>query len=152
MDIESKLKELGMELPQVSQKQYPFAPGVISGNLAFMSGQTPSIDGSMPYKGIVGSNVTLKQAQESAIICTLNLFAGMKLLLGDLNRVKRIVKVNGYVASTPDFTDQPEVLNAASNLLNDLFGTDLKHARAAIGTASLPGGAPVEIEMIVEFD
>jgi enamine deaminase RidA (YjgF/YER057c/UK114 family) len=152
MDIESKLKELGMALPQVSQKQYPFAPGVISGNLAFMSGQTPSIDGSMPYKGIVGSSVTLKQAQESAIICTLNLFAGMKLLLGDLNRVKRIVKVNGYVASTPEFTDQPEVMNAASNLLNDLFGTDLKHARAAIGAASLPGGAPVEIEMIVEFD
>lgn len=152
MDIESKLKELNRELPPPSQKQFPFDPGVIIGNLAFMSGHTPTVNGTLPYKGIVGSNISIEQAQECAIICTLNLFSALKRVLGDLNRVKRIVKMTGFVASTPDFFDQTAVINAASHFINDIFGPELRHSRSAIGVASLPGGAPVEIELIVEID
>lgn len=152
MNIEGKLKELKRELPPPSQRVFPFAPGIIIGNLVHMSGHTPTVNGSMPYKGIVGSNVTVEEAQECAIICTLNIFTALKGLLGDLNRVKRVVKMTGFVASTPDFFDQPAVMNAASHLLNEIFGPEVKHSRSAIGVASLPGGAPVEIEMMVEID
>lgn len=150
--IENKLKELGFELPQPSQKQIPFELGVIVGNLIFLSGQTSTKNGKISSKGIVGVNVNVEQAKEAAIICTLNLLANLKQLVGDLDKVKRIVKVNGYVASSHNFTDQPLVINAASDLLNELFGKDSKHARAAVGVVSLPGGSPVEIEMIAEIE
>lgn len=148
MDIETKLKKLNFELPEASTKEFPFLKGIILDNLIYLSGQTPTIKGEIPYKGIVGVNVNMEQAKESAIICTLNLLTNLKQLVGDLASVKRIVKVNGYVASSHNFTDHSIILNAASDLLNELF--DFKHARAAIGVASLPNGAPVEIEMVVE--
>lgn len=151
MTIEQRLSELNIELPLLQNKEYPFSIGTISGKLVFLSGQTPMVDGKMKYTGIVGSTVSIEEAQDAAVICTLNLLSALKVLIGDLNKVKRIIKLNGYVASEPNFVDQPLVINAASNLLNDIFGVEIKHARAAIGVAALPGGCPVEIEMIAEL-
>lgn len=151
MSIYQKLNELNIELLPCSNKEYPFAPGVIAGNLVYLSGQTPSVKGEIQVKGIVGSNVTLEQAQEAAKTCILKLLSALEGLIGDLNKVKRIIKVNGYVASDKEFTQQPVVINAASNLLNEIFGIDHKHARVALGCSSLPNGAPVEIEMVVEI-
>jgi enamine deaminase RidA (YjgF/YER057c/UK114 family) len=151
MSVYEKLKELSREIPPRSNKEYPFASGVIVGNVVHLSGQTPTVNGEIKVKGIVGSTVTVEQAQEAAEVCILNLLSALEGLIEDLNKVKRIIKMNGYVASERDFTEQPRVINAASNLLNDIFGTEEKHARVALGCASLPNGAPVEIELIAEI-
>ena len=151
MAVYEKLKELNRELPPRSNKEYPFSSGVIVGNIVHLSGQTPTVNGEIKAKGVVGSTVSIEQAQEAAEVCILNLLSALEGLVGDLNKVKRIVKVNGYVASEKDFTEQPRVINAASNLLNDIFGTEEKHARVALGCSSLPNGSPVEIEMLVEI-
>lgn len=152
MKLNEKLAELNIELPVLPAKEYPFAAGVVSDRLVFLSGQTPTVDGVAQYKGIVGSNISVDDARKAAEVCTLNLLAALKNLIGDLNRVKKVVKLNGYVASDPSFTDQPLVINAASDLLNSIFGPELKHARAAVGVAALPGGVSVEIEMVVELE
>lgn len=149
--LEQKLAELQLKLPELPAKEYPFAAGVVVDKLVFMSGQTPTVNGSPAYQGIVGSTVSVEDAQQAAVICTLNLLAALKRMIGDLDQVHRIVKLNGYVACTPDFGAQPQVINAASNLLNELFGSDMKHARAAVGVAALPNNVPVEIEMVVEL-
>ncbi|MCM3760440.1 RidA family protein [Alkalihalobacillus oceani] len=151
MNYEKKLADLNIQLPTLAKSNLPFANGVIVDNLLYLSGQTPMVDGEMKYLGTVGSTISIEEAEEAARICTLNLLAVMKEMLGNLERVKRVVKMNGYVASLPDFTEQPRVINAASNLLNDIFGEDKPHARAALGVASLPGGTSVEIEMVVEI-
>ncbi|WP_052712184.1 RidA family protein [Domibacillus indicus] len=151
MDIEKRLAEMNIELPTVTDKGKPFGMGALSGNTVYLSGQTPTVNGEMKYIGTVGSTISTLEAQEAAKICTINLLAALKSLLGDLNRVKRIVKINGYVAAEKDFTEHPLVINAASDLLNDIFGQDAKHARAALGVSSLPGGCPVEIEAVAEF-
>lgn len=118
----------------------------------FLSGQTPRVNGTQKYSGIVGEDISVEQAKDAARICTLNLLAALKGIIGDLNKVKRIIKMDGYVASTSDFKNHPIVINAASELLHDIFGKENGHARKAVGLASLPGGAPVEIEMIVEIE
>lgn len=151
MNIEKRLIELNIELPTVSDEGMPFVMGVISGNTVLLSGQTPMVNGEMKFRGTVGSSISTSEAQEAAKICTLNLLAALKNILGDLNRVKKFVKINGFVAAEKDFTDHPLVINAASNLINDIFGEDNKHARVALGVASLPGGCPVEIEAVAEF-
>lgn len=151
--IEERLAELNLQLPPMSANKQPFSPGVILGNTVILSGQTPKVDGSQKYTGIVGtSDVSIEEAQDAARICTLNLLGALKEIIGDLSRVKRIIKMNGYVASASDFTDHSKVINAASDLLNDIFGQENKHARIAVGMSSLPGGAPVEIELMVEFE
>ncbi|MBD2846648.1 RidA family protein [Paenibacillus sp. IB182496] len=151
MNLTECLKELNIELPGPSPLQLPFAAGVVSGNLVFLSGQTPTVDGVPQYKGIVGSTVSVEEAQKAAEVCTLNLLAALRDLTG-LDRIKRVVKVNGYVASDPAFTGQPQVINAATTMLNGIFGEALPHARAAVGVAALPGGVSVEIEMVVELE
>ncbi|MCM3712987.1 RidA family protein [Alkalihalobacillus oceani] len=151
MNFEQRLADLNIELPVVLDKHLPFSSGVIVDNLVYLSGQTCLMEGGMKYTGVVGSSVTIQQAEEAAEICILNLLGALKEMIGDLNKVKKVVKVNGYVASEKTFTDQPQVINAATNLLNKIFGEDNQHARAAIGVASLPMGTPVEIEMIVEL-
>jgi len=152
MNIEMKLREKNINLPKLPKAEYPFAPGVVCGNIVYLSGQVPAINGKIEKTGIVGDNVNVEEAEEAAVICTLNLLSTLKDMIGDLNKVKRIINVKGYVASKNDFIDQPKVINAASNLLNEIFGTENKHARVAIGVAVLPLGAPVEIEMIVELE
>ncbi|KAF0816693.1 MULTISPECIES: RidA family protein [unclassified Cytobacillus] len=150
--IEERLEELNIQLPLLSDIGMPFESGVISGSTVFLSGQTPRVNGTQKYSGIVGEDISVEQAKDAARICTLNLLAALKGIIGDLNKVKRIIKMDGYVASTSDFKNHPIVINAASELLHDIFGKENGHARKAVGLASLPGGAPVEIEMIVEIE
>ena len=151
MTIEQKLAELGLELPSVAAPAGAYVPAVISGNLVFTAGQIPLVDGVLMATGKVGNEISPEFAKEIAQRCALNALAAIKSVLGDLSRVKRVVKVVGFVASTPDFTGQPGVLNGASELLGKVFGEAGLHARSAVGVASLPLDAPVEVELIVEF-
>ena len=151
MTIEQKLAELGLELPSVAAPAGAYVPAVISGNLVFTAGQIPLVDGVLMATGKVGNEISPEFAKEIAQRCALNALAAVKSVLGDLSRVKRVVKVVGFVASTPEFTGQPGVLNGASELLGKVFGDAGLHARSAVGVASLPLDAPVEVELIVEF-
>jgi len=151
MTIEKKLAELGLELPSVAAPAGAYVPAVISGNLVFTAGQIPLVDGVLMATGKVGNEISPEFAKEIAQRCALNALAAIKSVLGDLSRVKRVVKVVGFVASTPEFTGQPGVLNGASELLGKVFGDAGLHARSAVGVASLPLDAPVEVELIVEF-
>jgi enamine deaminase RidA (YjgF/YER057c/UK114 family) len=151
MTIEQKLAELGLELPNVATPAGAYVPAVISGNLVFTAGQIPLVDGVLMATGKVGNEISPEFAKEIAQRCALNALAAIKGVLGDLSRVKRVVKVVGFVASTPEFTGQPGVLNGASELLGKVFGDAGLHARSAVGVASLPLDAPVEVELIVEF-
>ena len=151
MSVEQKLAELGLSLPAVATPAGAYLPAVISGNLVFTAGQIPLVDGTLMATGKVGQEISPEFAREIAQRCALNALAAVKSVLGDLSRVKRVVKVVGFVASTPDFTGQPGVLNGASELLESVFGQAGIHARSAVGVASLPLDAPVEVELIVEF-
>jgi len=151
MSVEQKLAELGLTLPAVATPAGAYVPAVISGNLVFTAGQIPLVDGTLMAIGKVGQEISPEFAKEIAQRCALNALAAVKSVLGDLSRVKRVVKVVGFVASTPDFTGQPGVLNGASELLGNVFGDAGLHARSAVGVASLPLDAPVEVELIVEF-
>jgi len=151
MSIEQKLAELGLELPNVATPAGAYVPAVISGNLVFTAGQIPLVDGVLMATGKVGNEISPEFAKEIAQRCALNALAAIKSVLGDLSRVKRVVKVVGFVASTPEFTGQPGVLNGASELLGKVFGDAGLRARSAVGVASLPLDAPVEVELIVEF-
>lgn len=151
MSIEARLKELGLTLPAVSAPTNSYVPVKQAGSLLFVSGHVPKKDGGYPYLGKVGVEVTLEQARESARICIINCLASLKHYLGNLEKVKSVVKVVGFVASSPAFTDQPKVINAASDLLIEIFGEAGRHARSAVGMAVLPSDVPVEIEMVVEI-
>jgi enamine deaminase RidA (YjgF/YER057c/UK114 family) len=151
MSVEQKLAELGLTLPAVATPAGAYVPAVISGNLVFTAGQIPLVAGTLMATGKVGQEISPEFAKEIAQRCALNALAAVKSVLGDLSRVKRVVKVVGFVASTPEFTGQPGVLNGASELLGNVFGDAGLHARSAVGVASLPLDAPVEVELIVEF-
>jgi enamine deaminase RidA (YjgF/YER057c/UK114 family) len=150
--FEQKISELGLTLPSVAPPAGSYLPSITSGNLVFTAGQIPLVEGKLAATGKVGSEISLDKAQELARICLLNGLAAVKSELGDLQRVKRIVKIVGFVSSDPSFTQQPQVINAASDLLAEIFGEAGRHARSAVGVAVLPLDAPVEIELIVEFD
>jgi enamine deaminase RidA (YjgF/YER057c/UK114 family) len=148
-DVRARLAELGLELPQVVPPVAAYVPAVRSGDLVFTSGQLPMVDGALPSVGKVGALVTPEQAKELARTCALNGLAAIEALVG-LDSVVRIVKVVGFVASTPEFTGQPAVVNGASELLGQVFGDAGQHARSAVGVAALPLDAPVEVELVVE--
>lgn len=148
--VESKLAALGLTVPQVTVPLAAYVPAVRTGNLIFTSGQLPMIEGALAATGKVGGSVTPEEAAELAKVCALNAIAAVRSLIGDLDKVVRVVKVVGFVASTPEFTGQPAVVNGASNLLKEAFGDAGVHARSAVGVAALPLDAPVEVEMIVE--
>jgi enamine deaminase RidA (YjgF/YER057c/UK114 family) len=148
--IEQKIKDLGFVLPETSKPLAAYIPAVQSGNLVFTSGQLPMIDGRLAQTGKVGGSVTPERAKELATVCALNALAAVKTVIGDLDKVKRIVKVVGFVSSVPEFSGQPGVVNGASELLGEVFGEKGIHARSAVGVAVLPLDAPVEIEIIVE--
>ena len=152
MSVESKIAELGLSLPPVATPAGAYVPAIVSGNLVFTAGQIPLVDGQLMATGKVGEEISPEFAKEIAQRCALNALAAVKSVIGDLDRVKRVVKVVGFVASTPDFTGQPGVLNGASEFLGAVFGESGKHARSAVGVASLPLDAPVEVELIVEFE
>lgn len=151
MSTSVRLTELGIVLPDVAKPAGAYVPAVISGNLVFTAGQIPLVDGKLVATGKVGKEITVEQAKDIAKVCALNAVAAVKGVLGDLDRVKKIVKVVGFVASEPGFTQQPAVVNGASELLQEIFGDSGIHARSAVGVAVLPLDAPVEVELIVEF-
>ena len=146
----AQLAELGLELPTVVAPLGSYVPAVRSGSLVFTSGQLPVVAGALQVTGKVGGAVSAGQAQELARTCALNGLAAIHDLVG-LDSVARVVKVVGYVASTPEFTGQPGVINGASDLLGAVFGDAGRHARSAVGVAALPMDAPVEVELIVEL-
>ncbi|MEJ8649600.1 MULTISPECIES: RidA family protein [Streptomyces] len=148
---EDKIAALGLKLPQVVPPLATYQPAVRSGSYVFTSGQLPMVDGALPATGKVGAEVSAEQAKELAATCALNALAAVKSLIGDLDKIQRVVKVVGFVASAPDFTGQPGVLNGASELLGEILGDKGVHARSAVGVAVLPLDAPVEVEIQVEI-
>ncbi len=147
---EERLAELGLAVPEVAKPVAVYVPAVRTGNYVFTSGQLPMRSGELIHSGKVGGEVTVEQAVECAQQCALNAIAAVKAEIGDLALVKRIVKVVGFVASTPDFTGQPGVVNGASELFGKVFGDAGVHARSAVGVSVLPLDAPVEVEILVE--
>ncbi|WP_017602102.1 RidA family protein [Nocardiopsis lucentensis] len=147
---EERVAELGLTLPDVVPPLASYTPTVRSGDHVYVSGQLPLVDGELPATGKVGAEVTPETAQELAARCALNGIAAVRAEIGDLSRVVRVVKLTGFVASTPDFTGQPGVINGASDLVGRIFGDAGVHARSAVGVAALPLDAPVELDMIVE--
>lgn len=147
---EARLEELGLALPQVAAPLASYVPAVRTGRWVLTAGQLPLVDGKLPATGKVGGEVTPQQAVELARICALNALAAVKSVTGDLDEIARVVKVVGFVASIPEFTGQPGVLNGASELLGDVLGDRGVHARSAVGVAVLPMDAPVEVEIQVE--
>jgi len=150
MEIEAKLKELGFTLPKPPEPVAVYLPAVQVGDLLFLSGTTCYVDGEFLYTGRVGAELTLEEGYAAAQQTALNLLSVIKATLGDLDRVARVVKLNGYVNSAPEFDRQPEVINGASELLEEVFGERGKHARTALGVSALPAHIPVEIELIVQ--
>lgn len=149
--VEQKLTELGFQLPQVAAPAGSYLPAMISGNLVFTAGQIPLVDGKLMATGKLGAEIDAEQGAAIAERCALNALAAIKSVLGDLDRVTQIVKVVGFVASVPEFTAQPSVINGASEFLQKVFGDAGKHARSAVGVPVLPLDAPVEVELIIEF-
>ena len=148
---EERLADLGLAVPEVPKPVAVYVPAVRSGNLVFTSGQLPMRSGELMQTGKVGGDVSPDEAVECAQQCALNAIAAVKAELGDLGLVKRIVKVVAFVASTPDFTGQPQVANGASELFGSVFADAGVHARSAVGVPVLPLDAPVEVELVVEF-
>ena len=148
---EERLADLGLSVPEVAKPVAAYVPAVRSGNHIFTSGQLPMRSGELMQTGKVGGDVSPEEAVECARQCALNAIAAVKAELGDLALVKRVVKVVAFVASTPDFTGQPQVANGASELFGSVFADAGIHARSAVGVPVLPLDAPVEVELVVEF-
>jgi enamine deaminase RidA (YjgF/YER057c/UK114 family) len=150
--IENRLEQMGLNLPEAPKPVAAYISAKQSGKLVFTAGQLPMVDGELISKGLLGQDIEVEQANNAARICTINALAAIKGVIGDLDRIKQIVRVVGYVASVPTFTQQPAVVNGASELLLEIFGEAGKHARSAVGMAVLPLNASVEIELTVEVD
>ena len=148
--IDEKIESLGITLPDPPTPAGSYIPVVITGNLAFVSGQIPMQNGKVLFTGKV-SNDNIDEAKKSAKICAINILAQLKRELGNLDRVTRIVRLSGFVNSTPDFTAHPKVINEASDLIHEIFGEKGKHARIALGVSALPLDSMTEIDAIVEF-
>ncbi|NKC50573.1 RidA family protein [Ochrobactrum cytisi] len=148
--IDSRLKNLGISIPEAAAPAANYVPFAQSGSLLLTSGQLPLEGGKLVHTGQIGDELTVAHGQAAARACAVNILARAKAALGDLGRIKRIVKITAFVASTPDFVEQHLVANGASDLLVAVLGDAGKHARSAVGVASLPLNAPVEIEAIIE--
>ncbi len=150
--VDARLKELGIVVPEAAAPVANYVAYVVTGNLVFVSGQVTVEDGQFKYQGKVGSDYTVEQGQEAARLCAINIVSQLKAACGgDLDRVQRIVKLGGFVNSTPDFTDQPKVINGASDLMVEVFGDKGRHARAAVSAGSLPVGVAVEVDCVAEI-
>ena len=150
--IQLKLDLLSITLPEIPKPVAAYIPAKQTGNLVFTAGQLPMVNGELITKGLLGQDVEIEDAKNAARICTLNALAAIKGVIGDLDRIKQVVRVVGYVASIPTFTQQPAIVNGASELLLEIFGEKGKHARSAVGMAVLPLNASVEIELTVEVE
>jgi len=145
-----RLAELGIAIPEVVPPVAAYVPAVVTGRYVYTSGQLPMREGAMIAEGLVGSDVDPEVAKECARQSAINALAAAQSVIGSLDRVTRVVKVVGFVASAPGFTGQPGVINGASELLLEVFGDQGRHARSAVGVAGLPLNAPVEVEMVLE--
>lgn len=150
-DIYERMEGIGLELPSCPRPVGSYASGKVFGTLVFASGQTPTREGVLVYRGRVGTDLGVEKGYAAARLAALNCVAEIEAVCGDLRRVEGILKVNGYVAAGEDFEEQPAVINGASDLLRELFGDSGVHARTAIGVQSLPGGAPVEVELVASL-
>jgi enamine deaminase RidA (YjgF/YER057c/UK114 family) len=148
--LDDRLVELGLTIPDVPKPAGAYVPALKSGNLVFTAGQLPTVGGQLPATGKVGAEVSPELAKDLARNCVLNGLAAARGVIGSLDRITRVVKVVGFVASDPSFTGQPGVINGASELLGEIFGEIGQHARSAVGVAVLPLDAPVEIEFVFE--
>lgn len=151
MDVDGRLAELGIDLPEVGTPIASYIPLVVSGSFAFVSGQVPAEGGQPVWTGRLGDTVALEEGQKAARMCALRALAVLREGLGTLDRVSRIVKLTVFVASATDFSQQPAVANSASELFQEVFGEAGQHARSAVGVAALPLGVPVELELIAEI-
>ncbi len=150
--IDERLEALNILLPSPPKPVGSYAPVVITGNLAFVSGQIPIRDGKVIYAGKVSKDLSVEDAQRAARLCIINALAQIKTKLGSLDRISKIIRVSGFVNSPPEFTDQPKVINGASDLLFEIFGQKGQHTRIAVGVSSLPLNSAVEIDLIVEIN
>jgi enamine deaminase RidA (YjgF/YER057c/UK114 family) len=151
--IESRLKDLGIELPLAAAPAANYVPYTLSGSTLYISGQLPMEAGKIAVTGLVGSDVDVASAQRAAELCAINILAQVKAALGgDLGKVRRVLKLNGFIASAPGFIEQHIVMNGASNLIANVLGEAGKHARAAVGMAALPFNAAVEVDAILEVE
>ncbi|MAS90219.1 MAG: hypothetical protein CMO14_04295 [Thaumarchaeota archaeon] len=149
--IEKRLKDLGISIPNAPKPAGSYVPVVLTGKLAFVSGQIPIKDGQVVYQGKVGDTQSIDDAQEAAKLCVINGLAQIEAYCGTLDNLEKIIKISGFVNSTKDFTEHPKVINAASDLLMKIFDEKGRHSRIAIGVSSLPLNATVEIDMVVEI-
>ncbi len=147
--VEQKLAQMGLALPVPPKPVAAYVPGIRVGNLIYTSGQIPFVNGELPFKGRLGESLSVAEGYEAARVCALNCLGVVKALAGDLDKVRQIVRVTGYVSSADNFTDQPKVVNGASELLQVLFGERGQHARTAVGVNTLPLNAACEVELIV---
>jgi enamine deaminase RidA (YjgF/YER057c/UK114 family) len=151
-EVDARLAELGIEVPEAAAAVANYVGYVRSGNLVFVSGQVPLVDGAFKFQGKVGAEFSVEEGQEAARICAINIIAQLKAACGgDLDRVRRIVKLGGFVNSTPEFTDQPKVINGASDLMVAVFGDAGRHSRAAVSAGALPLGVAVEVDAVAEI-
>ena len=152
-EVEARLKDLGIEIPEAASPVANYVAYVVTGNLVFVSGQVPVQGGEFKFKGKVGADLSVENGQAAARLCGINIVSQLKAACGgDLDRVRRIVKLGGFVNSTPEFTDQPKVINGASDLMVEVFGDAGRHARAAVSAGSLPLGVAVEVDAVVEIE
>jgi enamine deaminase RidA (YjgF/YER057c/UK114 family) len=150
--IDARLKDLGITLPEPAAPVANYVAAVKTGNLIFVSGQVPVEGGEFKHVGKLGADLAVEDGQAAARLCGINIIAQLKLALGgDLDRVTRVVKLVGFVNSAPDFTQQPQVVNGVSDLMVEVFGDKGRHARAAVSAGSLPVGVSVEVDAVVEF-
>ena len=150
--IEARLAALGIELPQPAAPVANYVPFTVSGNLVVVSGQLCAWQGELRHVGKLGAGIGIEEGQQAARLCALNILAHLRTACGgDLDRVRRVLRLGGFVNCTPDFTDMPRVVNGASDLMVEVFGDKGRHARAAVGVSSLPGGVAVEVEAIAEI-
>ena len=150
MKIEAKLNSMGLTLPQTPKPVAAYIPAIKVGDIVYTSGQLPMVAGELKFKGKLGREITNEQGYEAARICALNALSAVKSVIGDLDRIEQVVKVVGFVASAEGFTEQPAVVNGASEFLKELLGEKGVHARSAVGMAELPLGAAVELEIILQ--
>jgi enamine deaminase RidA (YjgF/YER057c/UK114 family) len=150
--VEKSLNDLGFTLPDAPAPAANYVPTVLTGNLLYVSGQISRAPGGAEVVGTLGDGLSVTDGQRAAEICALNILAQVKAAVGDLDRIARVVRLNGFVASTPAFTDHPQVVNGASNLIGKVLGERGRHTRCALGVAALPFGVAVEIDAVIEID
>lgn len=149
MSVEDRLRDLGLTLPRAASPMGSYVPATQWGVFVFVAGHPPAIDGEIKYRGRVGADLSVEEGYDAARLCALNGLSSAAALLGSLNRVERVLSVRGFVNSGPEFTQHPDVINGASDLLVKIFADAGKHARAAVGAPSLPASISVEVELVL---